>query len=186
MSFSRGAARNFVPLLSRVVLAAAFIPAGWAKIMGEPVIYRGQDAETLLRLGIGEALPETASAITQSPVFQEDQTPGRLRDRIRPRPSTGEAGEPMPPAPAPLSEDVVAWSQTDPDGAEAEELAPLAAAGSGDPWSARTEPIRDPALRPVVHHVREYAAATASKTIVELARPELTVAVPFAWRMVCR
>ncbi|MHC4413886.1 MAG: DoxX family protein [Planctomycetota bacterium] len=54
MSFTHSAARNFVPLLSRLVLAAAFIPSGWDKIMGEEREYAGEDARILQRLGIGE------------------------------------------------------------------------------------------------------------------------------------
>ena len=41
MSLTRNASANLVPLLSRLVLAAAFIPAGYDKIMGEPVIFEG-------------------------------------------------------------------------------------------------------------------------------------------------
>ena len=53
MSLTRNASANLVPLLSRLVLAAAFIPAGYDKIMGEPVLFEGQEAETLQRLGLG-------------------------------------------------------------------------------------------------------------------------------------
>ena len=54
MSLTRNASANLVPLLSRLVLAAAFIPAGSDKIMGEPVRFEGQEAETLQRPGAGE------------------------------------------------------------------------------------------------------------------------------------
>jgi uncharacterized membrane protein YphA (DoxX/SURF4 family) len=105
MSFSRSAASNVVPLLSRLVLAAAFIPAGWDKIMGEPVVYRGQEAQTLTDLGIGE--PVTAGeALTEAEqdalgMYQEDVETGRLRDRIRPgqedpESDAGQAEEPAP------------------------------------------------------------------------------------------
>ena len=61
MSFSQGAARNVVPLLGRLVLAAAFIPAGWSKIMGESEVFVGEDAEILEDLGIGDPV-DTAEA----------------------------------------------------------------------------------------------------------------------------
>jgi uncharacterized membrane protein YphA (DoxX/SURF4 family) len=97
MSLTRTATSNLVPLLSRLVLAAAFIPAGYDKIMGEPVIFEGRDAETLQRLGVGEDASEAYSQLSQLPLYQEDVETGRLRDRIRP---TGSAPPPTP-APAP-------------------------------------------------------------------------------------
>lgn len=98
MSFSQGAARNVVPLLGRLVLAAAFIPAGWSKIM-ESADFVGEDAEILKDLGIGDpvdaAEARSRAADTPEAVFdqvlasyQEVET-GSLRDR---RPSL-----PLPP-----------------------------------------------------------------------------------------
>lgn len=98
MSLTRTASANFVPLLSRLVLAAAFIPAGYDKILGEPVIFDGKEAETLQRLGVGEDPAEAFSQLSQLPLYQEDVETGRLRDRIRPRPETV---SPPPPTPAP-------------------------------------------------------------------------------------
>ena len=74
MSFSRNAATNLVPLLSRLVLAAAFIPAGWDKIMGDPIVYTGRDARILQELGIGEEVPEEALGHPQDVLaaYQED------------------------------------------------------------------------------------------------------------------
>ena len=79
MSFTRKAAFGYVPLLSRVVLAAAFIPAGWDKIMGDPIVYTGADAALLRRMGVDDA----PAALTQHPVYQDSSSP--LRDRVRPR-----------------------------------------------------------------------------------------------------
>ena len=103
MSFSRNASANLVPLISRLVLAAAFIPAGYDKIMGEPVIYEGSDAELLQRLGVGEANHEEST--DQPALYQDDVQTGRLRDRIRPRddePNPMPRASIPPPTPAPL------------------------------------------------------------------------------------
>ena len=106
MSFIRSASANFVPLLSRLVLAAAFIPAGYDKIMGDPVVFEGQAAQTLRRLGVGESAGKRSVQLSQLTLYQDDVETGRLRDRIRPRgtsgKSAGSTGGPRPtPAPAP-------------------------------------------------------------------------------------
>ncbi len=101
MSLTRNASANLVPLLSRLVLAAAFIPAGYDKIMGEPVLFEGQEAETLQRLGVGEDAAEAYSQLSQLTLYQEDVETGRLRDRIRPRPNAAGSTPPPTPAPAP-------------------------------------------------------------------------------------
>ncbi len=101
MSLTRTASANFVPLLSRLVLAAAFIPAGYDKIMGEPVLFEGQEAETLQRLGVGEDGAQAYSQLSQLTLYQEDVETGRLRDRIRPRPDGVGSTPPPTPAPAP-------------------------------------------------------------------------------------
>lgn len=104
MSFSRNAADNFLPMLSRLVLAAAFIPAGWDKIMGEPRVYSGQEAQTLQKLGVGEPVnPEGLTFLTQDALpTQEATETGRLSDRIPPpeKEQTEDAGQPTP-APVP-------------------------------------------------------------------------------------
>lgn len=51
MSFSQSAAMNVVPLLSRIVLAMAFIPAGWNKL-STTTTFRGEDAAILRSLGV--------------------------------------------------------------------------------------------------------------------------------------
>ncbi len=104
MSFSRSTASTIVPLLSRVVLAAAFIPAGWDKIMGEPIFYVGAEAAILTRLGVGEPASEAVTEAGQSPVYQDGVQTGRLRDRIRPRtiePDGDEVAGPIAPPPPP-------------------------------------------------------------------------------------
>lgn len=106
MSLTRSASANLVPLISRLVLAAAFIPAGYDKIMGEPVVFEGPAAEALQRLGVGEAVTGGLDQLSQLTLYQDSVETGRLRDRIRPRtPANESAGSsPVPPptpAPAP-------------------------------------------------------------------------------------
>jgi len=104
MSFSRKASANVVPLLSRLVLAAAFIPSGWGKIMGEPAVFRDQDALTLQQLGIGESLSAADLAEAGQDVlgtYQQDVETGRLRDRVGSGKDEKEADPAEKPAPAP-------------------------------------------------------------------------------------
>jgi uncharacterized membrane protein YphA (DoxX/SURF4 family) len=104
MSFSRKASVNVVPLLSRLVLAAAFIPAGWGKIMGEPEVFRGEKAETLQKFGIGEPLSAAELAEAGQDVlgsYQQDVETGRLRDRVGSGDDEKQADSAEKPAPAP-------------------------------------------------------------------------------------
>ncbi len=113
MGVSRQARSTIVPLLSRLVLAAAFVPAGWDKIMGDPVVYEGQDAAILLRLGVGGP-PATAEAAGQEALafFQQKVETGSIVPHRQPRPPDAE-DEPVvipvppqetapPPAPKPV------------------------------------------------------------------------------------
>lgn len=50
MSTSQAASLNVVPFLARIVLAAAFIPAGWNKLMSETT-FEGEDAALLRSIG---------------------------------------------------------------------------------------------------------------------------------------
>ena len=126
MSFTRSAARNLVPLLGRIVLAAAFIPVGWDKIMGEEQVFTGQDAEILQRLGVGgpaeggEALSRATGQVLAS--YQVET--GSLIDRRRP--SSPPQPSPAPPPPQaqaePQEEETVETPLTSPGdegGAEA-------------------------------------------------------------------
>ena len=104
MSFSRKASANVVPLLSRLVLAAAFIPAGWGKIMGEAAVFRGQEALTLQKLGIGEPLSAADLAEAGQDVlgsYQQDVETGRLRDRVGSQQDDKASDPAEKPAPAP-------------------------------------------------------------------------------------
>lgn len=112
MSFSYGAARNFVPLLSRLVLAAAFVPMGWLKIMAEEQVFEGRDAQILKTMGVGEPVGGTDDlasldalpGILASYQYQEVET-GSLRpqqEEAEEEPAEEEAAEePQPPASEP-------------------------------------------------------------------------------------
>lgn len=54
MSFSRSAAANVVPLLSRVLLAGLMVPMGWTMLTTQAT-YRGEDLEWLQKLGVVES-----------------------------------------------------------------------------------------------------------------------------------
>jgi hypothetical protein len=51
MSFSHATAMNFVPLMARIVLAAAFIPAGYGKLFKQAEFSEDQ-AKRLNELGV--------------------------------------------------------------------------------------------------------------------------------------
>ncbi len=88
MSLSQGAARTLVPLLSRLVLAAAFIPTGWDKFMGEEQTYTGQDAEILKELGVGRNVDMTADRASREGwavlAIHQNVPTGNLLKPVRP------------------------------------------------------------------------------------------------------
>ncbi len=108
MSLSRTASRSVAPLLGRLVLAAAFIPLGWEKIMGEEQVYQGSDAKILREIGIGgEPAPAGEAAglavAIEGVLARPQQAPGRPDV-----PLTGTLGSPRvakpPPAQPPKPE----------------------------------------------------------------------------------
>lgn len=102
MSLTRTTSRSLAPLLSRLVLAAAFVPLGWEKVMGEERIYQGQDAGVLRSLGIGGADDAKAAAIEFEGVGvlarPQDKATGTQPTRPDP-PHTGTLGSRTSPAP---------------------------------------------------------------------------------------
>ena len=52
MSFSNTAGTSIIPTLSRIVLCAAFLPAGYNRLFGEDVDFSGAHADKLIELGI--------------------------------------------------------------------------------------------------------------------------------------
>ncbi len=74
MSFSTFAGTAIVPTLSRIVLCAAFLPAGWSKVMTETT-FSGEDAQRLIQLGVIDAEPQAHIGPNRSIVpasFQDD------------------------------------------------------------------------------------------------------------------
>ncbi len=105
MSFSFTAARNYAPLLCRLVLAAAFVPIGWNKMLGGERVYQGEDARILRALGVagtGEADAASAAAWNGPDVlatYQQGVRTGNLVERrpLQPKreePPASQAGDP--------------------------------------------------------------------------------------------
>lgn len=78
MSFSQSAAMHVVPLLARIVLAAAFIPAGWNKVMTEFEPSPTQEA-ALVRLGVLPGRTTGADVTIRRAHFLQD-TPAETPD----------------------------------------------------------------------------------------------------------
>jgi uncharacterized membrane protein YphA (DoxX/SURF4 family) len=72
MRNSHSASAHVVPLLARLVLAAAFIPLGWNKLATDDAVFRGEDARILISLGVGHASapPEDSAPVEQGPDIQ--------------------------------------------------------------------------------------------------------------------
>lgn len=107
MSISQSAACNVVPFLARVVLAAAFVTAGWNKIASEAT-FSGDDAATLRSLGV-TGRPVSASAAGRSDIqqaaftFQHAESPSAPPPAAPPAASPPKSAEPptAPPAAPP-------------------------------------------------------------------------------------
>ncbi|MCZ6734419.1 MAG: DoxX family protein [Planctomycetota bacterium] len=100
MSFSQNAATNIVPLLGRLVLAAAFIPAGFHKVW-EDDTFTGEAAQTLLDLGIGELVAadeQVSSAGRIVLASYQDAETGRLRSQTQPATTQDEEAKEDEPA----------------------------------------------------------------------------------------
>ncbi len=91
MSFSTFAGTAIVPTLSRIVLCAAFLPAGWNKVMDE-IPFSGDDAQRLIQLGVIDAEPQAHIGLNRSIVpasFQDeadddDQAPAESSEPSEP------------------------------------------------------------------------------------------------------
>ena len=77
MSFSTFAGTAIVPTLSRIVLCAAFLPAGWGKVMTETT-FSGEDAQRLIQLGVIDAEPQAHIGPNRSivPASFQDEAAG--------------------------------------------------------------------------------------------------------------
>ena len=60
MSFSNTAGTSIIPTLSRIVLCAAFLPAGYNKVFNTDAEFSGAQAERLIELGVIEVKPQEA------------------------------------------------------------------------------------------------------------------------------
>lgn len=92
MSFSTFAGTAIVPTLSRIVLCAAFLPAGWNKVMTETT-FSGDDAQRLIQLGVIDEEPQAHIGPNRSivPASFQDETAGDDQ-------APAEASEPEQPA----------------------------------------------------------------------------------------
>ena len=77
MSFSTFAGTAIVPTLSRIVLCAAFLPAGWGKVMTETT-FSGEDAQRLIQLGVIDEAPQAHIGPNRSivPASFQDESAG--------------------------------------------------------------------------------------------------------------
>ncbi len=93
MSLSNASGTCIIPTLSRLVLCAAFLPAGWGKVM-QTTEFSGDDAQRLIELGVIEEAPTQAN-IGQSrsiiPASWQDDT-----ETSEPAPAVTQ--DPRPPA----------------------------------------------------------------------------------------
>lgn len=100
MSFSQAASANFVPILARIVLALAFVPAGWNKLMKETE-FAGDDARRLRELQVGDATRSSEPRGQLVGLFaHQDQAKEKEQTQEAPPPRPGRAlqAEPVPPA----------------------------------------------------------------------------------------
>lgn len=106
MGCRRVAALHLVPLIARLVLAAAFIPAGWGKVMMTSTVDGAEAAEirTLLASPWSDAAaPETADEetaaapdATEDPATESMEAPLEIRNVLRLALTLDAAGAPRP------------------------------------------------------------------------------------------
>ena len=104
MSFSHTAVRTLMPLLARLVLALAFIPAGWAMMMGQDQVYSGREAHILRQIGIGPETQAQATAPASGVLAYAQNEPGVVPPpppEPDPQPAPALVDPPAPQAPAP-------------------------------------------------------------------------------------
>ncbi|MGA1467006.1 MAG: hypothetical protein ACO38V_05150 [Phycisphaerales bacterium] len=104
MSFSRTAAANVVPLLSRVLLAGLMVPMGWTMLTTQAT-YQGEDLEWLQKLGVIES-PAAALASFRHAVAQDGSGAGSGSDAAAVPPSSdsgasGASSDETPPVDGP-------------------------------------------------------------------------------------
>lgn len=132
MSFSQSAAINIVPLLARLVLAVAFIPAGYNKLMQE-TDFSGEEAKRLRELQV------IATATTQTQT--QNQT-----SLVMPVSLVQSASDPVKPA---GDKPADAKPSTDESGAKAAKPAAANQTTGGVSGAATGEPIRARSLHKI-------------------------------------
>ena len=98
MSFSNFAGTAIVPTLSRIVLCAAFLPAGWNKVMTETT-FSGEDAQRLFELRVIDEEPQPhigsnrsiVPASFQDDAASDDQAPAESSEPEQPAVTADEA-----------------------------------------------------------------------------------------------
>lgn len=96
MSLSQSASSNLVPLLARIVLCLAFVPAGWNKLMRDAE-YSGEDAKRLREMQVVERRERDASVAFASLI--EQIPPSTSPADVRPT-----SDEPTHPAAKPVAD----------------------------------------------------------------------------------
>jgi uncharacterized membrane protein YphA (DoxX/SURF4 family) len=87
MSFSQSAAMNVIPLLARLVLAAAFIPAGYHKVFDDAT-FDSKGAARLDELGVSTTPARSAGAADTVMPWTDAAVVVRLASFIEPSPPT--------------------------------------------------------------------------------------------------
>lgn len=92
MSLSTASGTCIIPTLSRLVLCAAFLPAGWGKVM-QKTEFSGDDAQRLIELGVIDAPTQANIGASRSIIpasWQDDTETGE--------PASAVTQDPPPPA----------------------------------------------------------------------------------------
>lgn len=97
MSLSQSASQNLVPLLARIVLCLAFVPAGWNKLMRD-VEYAGEDAKRLREMQVVDGSGRDASFAFAS-LIEQAAPPSTSPADVRPT-----SDEPADPGAKPAAE----------------------------------------------------------------------------------
>lgn len=116
MSFSRSAAANVVPLMTRVLFAGLMVPMGWTMLTSQTT-YRGEDLEWLESLGVVESAGMELAAF----VAMQDPSSSSVPPASEPS-SASAADETTPPAIGPDVVEPADPQPTEVDGAESDQV----------------------------------------------------------------
>jgi uncharacterized membrane protein YphA (DoxX/SURF4 family) len=147
MSFSRSAAANVVPLLSRVLLAGLMVPMGWTMLTTQAT-YQGEDLEWLQELGVIES-PAAELASFRLAVAQDGSGSGSDAAAVPPPSDSGASGassDETPPVDGPGS-----VAPADPPPTQVETT-------SSDTIAGEDPTTEDPAIEPVPGEIESVEA----------------------------